>query len=89
MAWVIKDGKWGILSYGPPQSTPLGHVSGGEVLSITDARLVLQHLVGKALLSPEQQDIADVDGDENVTITDARLILQKLVGKIDVFPREN
>ncbi|MCL2488586.1 MAG: dockerin type I repeat-containing protein [Oscillospiraceae bacterium] len=65
-----------------------GQVSGSGTLNITDARMLLQHLVGKALLTPEQQAIADVDGDENVTITDARLILQKLVGKIDKFPAE-
>ncbi|MCL2488619.1 MAG: dockerin type I repeat-containing protein [Oscillospiraceae bacterium] len=66
----------------------LGHVSGGATLSVTDARMVLQHLVGKSLLTPEQQDIADVDGDGDVTITDARLILQMLVEKISNFPRE-
>ncbi|MCL2487811.1 MAG: dockerin type I repeat-containing protein [Oscillospiraceae bacterium] len=66
----------------------LGCVSGGENLSITDARMILQHLVGKSLLTPEQQDIADVDGKDGVTITDARLVLQKLVGKIEKFPRE-
>jgi len=65
-----------------------GHVSGGDTLGITDARLVLQHIVEKIQLTPEQQDIADVDGDQKVTINDARLILQRLVDKIDKFPRE-
>ncbi|MCL2487289.1 MAG: DUF4982 domain-containing protein [Oscillospiraceae bacterium] len=65
----------------------LGDVNGSGDVSITDARLVLQHLVGKAALTKEQQDAADVDGDGNVTISDARLMLQYLVGKITEFPQ--
>ncbi|MCL2489062.1 MAG: dockerin type I repeat-containing protein [Oscillospiraceae bacterium] len=72
-----------------PIPIPLGYVSGGETLSVTDARLVLQHLVGKIHLSPEQLTAADVDGQDGVTISDARLILQKLVGKIDKFPADD
>jgi len=66
----------------------LGQVSGGDQLSITDARMVLQYLVGKMNLTEEQLDIANVSGNETVGVTDARLILQKLVGKINKFPRE-
>ncbi|MCL2487098.1 MAG: dockerin type I repeat-containing protein [Oscillospiraceae bacterium] len=67
---------------------PLGHVSGGSKLSVTDARLVLQYIIGRITLTPEQLEVADVDGNGIITIADARLILQKLVGKIDKFPAE-
>ncbi|MCL2488043.1 MAG: discoidin domain-containing protein, partial [Oscillospiraceae bacterium] len=67
---------------------PWGNVSGSGTLNISDARMVLQHLVDKIKLSEELQDLADVDGKDGVTITDARLILQRLVEKIPAFPRE-
>ncbi|MCL2487931.1 MAG: hypothetical protein FWE80_04540 [Oscillospiraceae bacterium] len=67
----------------------LGCVSGSDTLNIADARMVLQHLVGKNLLSEAELNIADVDGRDGVNITDARLILQRLVDKIDEFPRES
>ena len=66
----------------------LGNVSGSGKLAVTDARMVLQYLVGKSDLTPTQLDIADADGSGDVTIADARLILQRLVGKIDKFPVE-
>ncbi|MCL2488929.1 MAG: dockerin type I repeat-containing protein, partial [Oscillospiraceae bacterium] len=66
-----------------------GNVSGTGTLNITDAQMILRHLVGKLHLTEEQQDIADVDGDRSVTVSDARLILQKLTGKIADFPRVN
>jgi len=67
----------------------LGHVSGGEKLSVTDARMVLQHLVGKITLDAEQLDIANVSGGTTLSVSDARLILQMLVGKITEFPRKS
>ncbi|MCL2488615.1 MAG: InlB B-repeat-containing protein, partial [Oscillospiraceae bacterium] len=69
-------------------SYPLGHISGGDRLSVNDARLLLQYLVGKIQLTPEQLDAANVTGGDKVSINDARCILQKLVDKITVFPRE-
>ncbi|MCL2488502.1 MAG: glycoside hydrolase family 3 C-terminal domain-containing protein [Oscillospiraceae bacterium] len=71
-----------------------GNPSGSGKVSVTDARLVLQYLVGKITLTPEALAAAAVNGEVNddgspkVTITDARLILQKLVDKIDKFPVE-
>jgi len=81
---IENDIKYKLIGTG---TIPLGQVSGGEILMITDARMVLQHLVGKITLTEEELDVADVDGDAKVTIADARLILQMLVGKIDEFPR--
>ncbi|MCL2487572.1 MAG: hypothetical protein FWE80_02695 [Oscillospiraceae bacterium] len=72
---------------------PLGQISNGPTLRIDDARMILQYLVEKIELTPEQVDAAAVNGSKNdddspkVTITDARLILQMLVGKITEFPR--
>ncbi|MCL2488920.1 MAG: Ig-like domain-containing protein, partial [Oscillospiraceae bacterium] len=66
----------------------LGHVSGGDLLSVTDARMILQFLVKKIDFTPAQLDLANVSGNTAVSVTDARLILQRLVQKIDKFPRE-
>ncbi|MCL2488056.1 MAG: leucine-rich repeat protein [Oscillospiraceae bacterium] len=63
-----------------------GHINGDDKISITDARLLLQFLVGKVTLTDEQLEAANVSGGESVTINDARLILQWLVEKIDKFP---
>ncbi|MCL2488035.1 MAG: Ig-like domain-containing protein [Oscillospiraceae bacterium] len=63
----------------------LGDVSGNGKVDIEDARLVLQHLVGKIILNETQLATADVDGN-GVSITSARLILQYLVGKVTEFP---
>ncbi|MCL2487772.1 MAG: glycoside hydrolase N-terminal domain-containing protein [Oscillospiraceae bacterium] len=79
--------KWGFVDSAP----------GKDRVTITDARLILQNLVGKITTvnsDPEAWAAAAVNGDKNqdgspkVTITDARLILQYLVGKIDNFPAE-
>lgn len=58
-----------------------GDVNADGVCNSTDARLVLQHSVGKATLSEDVAPFADVDGDGEVTSTDARLCLQHAVGQ--------
>ena len=63
-----------------------GDVNGDGKVDTTDARLVLQHAVGKSVLKEEEQMMADVNGDGRVDTTDARLILQYTVGKISDFP---
>ncbi|MCL2487847.1 MAG: alpha-L-fucosidase [Oscillospiraceae bacterium] len=88
VTFVYKDEFEGAPPPDPPDPPKYGHVSGGDTLSVTDARLVLQHLVGKRLLTPEEFDLAAVREAGKVEISDARLILQRLVGKIDSFPRE-
>ncbi|MCL2487939.1 MAG: leucine-rich repeat protein, partial [Oscillospiraceae bacterium] len=65
-----------------------GDVDRQNGLDISDARMVLQYLVGKITLTPTQLSLANVDGKNGVTITDARLMLQRLVGKIAKFPVE-
>ncbi|MCL2487549.1 MAG: carbohydrate-binding protein [Oscillospiraceae bacterium] len=63
-----------------------GDVNRNGNIDIGDARLVLQHLVGKIVLDAEQSELAKVNNGLTLTIADARLILQKLVDKIDKFP---
>ena len=59
-----------------------GDVNQDGKIDTTDARLVLQSIVGKADLSGDQVTLADVNGDNKVDTVDARLILQYIVGKI-------
>ncbi|MCL2487938.1 MAG: leucine-rich repeat protein [Oscillospiraceae bacterium] len=66
-----------------------GDVDRQNGLDISDARMVLQYLVGKITLTPTQLSLANVDGKNGVTITDARLMLQRLVSKIDRLPVQN
>lgn len=73
----------------------LGDLDQDENLSTTDARLILQAVVGKygdngdvgvADLTEQEFRVADVDQDNVVTTTDARLLLQAVVEKIKEFP---
>lgn len=59
----------------------LGDVDNDGFINSTDARLVLQYVVGKVDAAELNLDTADVDGDGKVTTTDARMILQWSVGK--------
>ena len=73
----------------------LGDFDDDGDITTTDARLILQAVVGKygdegdigvdGLLEYEVR-LADVDQDDAVTTTDARLILQAVVGKLTEFP---
>ena len=62
-----------------------GDVNGDGKVDTTDARLVLQNIVGKAEFNDGQQMAADVSGDDTINTVDARLILQYIVGKISGF----
>lgn len=62
-----------------------GDVNGDGKVDTTDARLTLQHAVGKISLNASQQSAGDVNSDGKVDTTDARLILQYAVGKITKF----
>ena len=80
------------LSKPDPYPIPMGDIDESGKVDITDARLLLQHLVDKIHLSIRQIEIGAVNGaedmwgDPTVSITDARLILQYLVEKITEFP---
>lgn len=64
----------------------LGDINNDGKVDTTDARLALQHAVGKITLKADQLTAGDVNADSKVDTTDARLILQYAVGKIDSFP---
>lgn len=69
-----------------PRTILMGDVDQTQSLTVSDARLVLQHAVDKITLTDESVLAADVNGDQTITVSDARLILQKAVNKIDQFP---
>ncbi|MCL2487860.1 MAG: carbohydrate-binding protein [Oscillospiraceae bacterium] len=73
----------------PPPPIKYGDINGDNKVDITDARLLLQHLVGKHTIPEDRMVNARVSGGAAVTISDARLILQWIVDKIDRFPVEN
>ncbi|MCL2487550.1 MAG: PA14 domain-containing protein [Oscillospiraceae bacterium] len=64
----------------------IGDIDGDGGVNITDARLVLQHLVDKITLDGPALEAADVDLNNKVDITDARVVLQYLVGKVGELP---
>ncbi|MCL2488759.1 MAG: putative Ig domain-containing protein, partial [Oscillospiraceae bacterium] len=66
-----------------------GDINGDDKVDITDARLLLQHLVGKYTIPEGRLVYARVSGGDTVSINDARLILQFIVEKIDRFPAES
>ena len=57
-------------------------------ISIFDAMLIMQHLVGMTELTEYQSAAARVSGGEEVSIFDAMLIMQYLVGMIETFPAQ-
>ena len=68
------------LAFEPIAHAPsAGDVNGDGVCNSTDARVILQHTVGKAVLAEDVASFADVDGDGEVTSDDARLCLQYAV----------
>jgi hypothetical protein len=70
------------LTFEPIVHAPsAGDVNGDGVCNSTDARVILQHTVGKTVLAEEAAPFADVNGDGEADSTDARLCLQYAVGK--------
>ncbi len=74
----INTGNWDVL---PQKSGDLGGAIG-----VLDAVAVLQAVVGKITLVPEQQVGCDVSGDGTVSVVDAVYILQYVVGSIAQLP---
>ena len=62
------------------QAAPPHFLWNGE-WTVAHARLILQHLVGKATLTGEERYWLDQDWDGELAVADARTLLQKLVGK--------
>ena len=63
-----------------------GDVDGNGKVDITDARLILQHLVHKIELTNEQKERAKMNGNSGeINVGDAREILQALVRAEDTY----
>ena len=69
-----------------PKDVVIGDANGDGKIDTTDARLILQHAVGKIQLDTVLLPQADADGNGEVDTTDARMVLQFAVGKITEFP---
>jgi len=74
------DGHYNIAFY--YKSVSLGDVSGDGTVDTTDARMILQSIVGKLQLSDNQKTLADVNKDNKIDTADARIVLQVIVGKL-------
>lgn len=59
----------------------LGDADQSGKVSIVDAKLVLEYVVGTATLNDEQMKLADMDANGKVTVADAKLILQKVASQ--------
>ncbi len=59
----------------------LGDADQSGKVSIVDAKLVLEYVVGTATLNDEQMKLADMDANGKVNVTDAKLILQKVASQ--------
>ncbi len=65
-----------------------GDVDEDQAVTASDALSVLKSVVGKLILTDEQEHVANVDVSSKVDTADALMILQHVVGKIDKFPAE-
>ena len=65
-----------------------GDVNEDGEITVYDARLVLQYIVGLIDLGTTQKQAADVNNNGNITALDAVLILQRVVGLIAEFPAD-
>ena len=67
------------------QAYTLGDVNGDGGITTTDARLILQYIVGSAQFKEWQKLAADVNKKDGINVTDARLILKYVIGDIRTF----
>ena len=67
----------------------LGDVNGDGVVSVSDARFVLQIAARLKPSSSKIIKLCDVDGDNAVTISDAVLVLRIACGVIELSPKED
>jgi hypothetical protein len=71
----------------PP--TIFGDASGDKEVTVFDAALILQHVVGLRNLRGPAFDAAEVSGNGSISPYDAALVLQFVTGLIDSFPVED
>ncbi len=56
-----------------------GDVNGDNLITTTDVRIVLMHILRKTALTPEQLALYDYDGDGVLNTTDTKQVLQRVV----------
>ena len=64
----------------------VGNVNGDKEISVLDAMLVAQRIVGDITDAELNMDAADVNGDGEISVLDAMLIAQLIVGDIEALP---
>ncbi len=74
-----------VASFEYDRKYTLGDVNEDKKIDTTDARMVLQYIVGAISLEDWQKAAANVDKSTRIDTTDAKLILQYVVGIIKTF----
>lgn len=92
MEWSGPDGKDkqeiehrvpAYITIGESEQAAAGDVNGDGKVDLSDARLVMQHYNGAAVLDSTQQKSADANGDGKINLTDVKLMMQYYNGEID------
>lgn len=76
MTVTVKEVSTGGETGGESPSSILGDVDGNGVVTVRDARLVVQDVVDAHELTAEERERADMDGDGRITVRDARKVLE-------------
>lgn len=80
----MHNGSWS--KYTPVVKGVCGDVSGDGKVSLSDAILIMKHLVGLVTFTDQQIDSGDVTGDNRLSLIDAVTIQKHLVGLIKELP---
>lgn len=58
----------------------LGDVDGNGITNITDATLIIRHIVGLEPLYGDALTAANINGDANINMTDATVLIRAILG---------
>ena len=61
-----------------------GDANGNGEVELSDANMIIQSLIGKAQIEPENMDKADANGKDGIELSDANLVIQSLIGKATI-----
>jgi hypothetical protein len=89
MPGIISGGYYTITMFLGSSSAPavlMGNVNGDGKIDITDAILVLRHILGLTTLTGNNLIAANVNQDGQVDVADAILILRYIVGLVTSLP---
>ena len=59
----------------------LGDVDGNNVIEVSDATDIVNHVLAKAVIPVERQQFADVDGNDIIEVSDATDVVNHVLGK--------